>query len=154
LLIVGALFSVCLVPRVASADATLFVGRNSAGDNRTTVRGFAVGVSLVIVGFEFEYANTGEDQTLLVPSLRTTSGNVSVQNPGGFQFYATTGGGIYREKLGADEETAFAFNTGGGIKANIAGPIRVRVDYRIFRLQGHPQHKTIQRIYAGLNLKF
>ena len=93
LLLVGALIGVCLVPRVASADATFFVGRNSAGDNRTTVRGFAVGVSLVIVGFEVEYANTGEDQTLLVPSLRTTSGNVSVQNPGAFQFYATTGGG-------------------------------------------------------------
>ena len=30
----------------------------------------------------------------------------------------------------------------------------VRVDYRVFTLRGNPQHKNIQRIYAGLNLAF
>ena len=145
-----------LVPTLAGADATLFLGRNSAGDDRSVVRGFAVGVSLLIVGFEFEYAGTSEDAVDGRPSLRTTSGNVFVQTVGlpGFQLYLTTGGGFYRERLVADQETAFVLNNGGGAKINLAGPIRARVDYRIFNLQGNPRHTTVQRIYAGLNLAF
>ena len=145
-----------LVPTLASADATLFLGRNSAGDDRSVVRGFAVGVSLLIVGFEFEYAGTSEDEVDRTPSLRTTSGNVFVQTFGlpGFQLYLTTGGGFYRERLATDQETAFVLNNGGGAKINLAGPIRARVDYRIFSLKGNPRHKTVQRIYAGLNLAF
>lgn len=144
------------MPTVASADATLFLGRNSAGDDRSVVRGFAVGVSLLIVGFEFEYAGTSEDLTDNTPSLRTTSGNVFVQTVGlpGFQLYLTTGGGFYRERLANDQTTAFVLNNGGGAKINLAGPIRARVDYRIFSLKGDPRHKTVQRIYAGLNLAF
>ena len=101
LLAAAALLTICLTPGVASADATLFLGRNSAGDDRAVARGFAVGVSLLVVGFEFEYANAGEDATLLRPSLRTTSGNVFAQTFGlPFQLYATTGAGMYRERLG------------------------------------------------------
>ena len=50
---------------------------------------------MLVVGFEFEYANTNEDQTLQRPSLRTTSGNVLAADvrPARFQFYCTTGGG-------------------------------------------------------------
>jgi hypothetical protein len=156
-LVTGVLvLAVGLVPSVASADATVFLGRNSAGDDRSTVRGFAAGVSLLIVGFEFEYASTSEDEEAHRPSLRTTSGNVSLQTIGlpGVQLYLTTGGGFYRERLSIDEETAFVFNNGGGAKINLAGPIRARVDYRIFSLQGNPRHKTVHRIYAGLNLAF
>jgi hypothetical protein len=143
-------------PSIARADATAFLGRNSGGDDRSVTRGFAIGVSLLVVGFEFEYANSSEDLTDLTPSLRTTSGNVFVQTFGlpGFQLYATTGGGMYRERLGSDQETAFALNNGGGIKINLAGPIRARVDYRVFTLKGNPRHATVQRIYAGLNLAF
>jgi hypothetical protein len=145
-----------LVPATASADATAFLGRNSAGDDRGAVRGFAFGVSLLVVGFEFEYANMSQDETSLRPSLRTTSGNVFAQTFGlpGFQLYATTGAGFYREELGTDEESAFLLNNGGGVKINIAGPIRARLDYRIFNLRGNPRHKTVQRIYAGANLAF
>ncbi len=144
------------MPAIASADATLFLGRNSAGDDRSVARGFAVGVSLLIVGFEFEYAGSSEDETDGTPSLRTTSGNVFVQTVGlpGFQLYLTTGGGFYRERFATDQETAFLLNTGGGAKINLAGPIRARVDYRIFNLKGNPRHTTVQRIYAGLNLAF
>ena len=87
----------------------------------------------------------------LTPSLRTTSGNVFVQTFGlpGFQLYLTTGGGIYRERLGNDQETAFLLNNGGGAKINLAGPLRARVDYRVFSLRGNPRHTTVQRIYAG-----
>jgi hypothetical protein len=154
--VLAALVLFSFTPSPASADATLFLGRTSAGDDRAVVRGVAVGVSLLVVGFEFEYANTKEDQTLLTPSLRTTSGNVFAQTFGlpGFQLYATTGAGLYRERLGPDQETSFLLNSGGGVKVNIAGPIRARVDYRIFNFRGNPRHSTVQRIYAGLNLAF
>ena len=143
-------------PSVARADATAFLGRNSADDIRALTRGFAFGVSLLVVGFEFEYANSSEDQAKQRPSLRTTSGNVFLQTFGlpGFQLYATTGTGVYRERLGSDQETAALLNNGGGIKINIAGPIRARIDYRVFSLKGHPRHNTVQRLYAGLNLTF
>jgi hypothetical protein len=143
------------VPSAAYADATIFVARNSAGDDRATVRGFSFGVSLLIVGFEFEYANASEDETTARPSLRTTSGNVSVQTIGlPVQLYLTTGAGVYRERLAADQETAFAMNNGGGVKIPLAGPFRARVDYRVFTLTGNPRHTNVQRIYAGLNLSF
>lgn len=155
-LTVLALVLMAATPSIARADATAFLGRNSGGDDRSVTRGFAFGVSLLVVGFEFEYANSAEDRTDLTPSLRTTSGNVFAQTFGlpGFQLYATTGAGFYRERLGNDQETAFLLNNGGGIKINVAGPIRARIDYRIFTLKGNPQHSTVQRIYAGLNLAF
>jgi hypothetical protein len=145
----------CLMPRPASADATLFLGTTTSPTHRT-VKGFAAGVSLLIVGFEFEYASTGEDQTLLAPSLKTTSGNAFVQTFGlpGFQLYATTGGGLYRERLGTTQETNFVLNNGGGVKISLLGPLRARVDYRIFNLRGNPQHSKVQRVYAGVNLAF
>lgn len=156
LLVAAIVFAACCIPSVARADATVFLGRNSGGDDRAAVRGFAVGVSLLVVGFEFEYANSSEDQTEFRPSLRTTSGNVFVQTFGlpGFQLYLTTGAGLYRERLATDEETAFVLNNGGGGKITLAGPLRARIDYRVFNLRGTPRHKTVQRIYAGFNLAF
>jgi hypothetical protein len=146
---------VCLWPRPASADATIFLGSTTSPTHRT-VKGFAVGVSLLVVGFEFEYGNTSEDDTVGAPSLKTTSGNVFAQTFGlpGFQLYATTGAGFYRERLGSDQETSFVMNNGGGVKITLMGPLRARVDYRVFNLKGNPQHSTVQRVYAGLNLAF
>ena len=62
-LAVLALALIAATPSIARADATAFLGRNSAGDDRSFTRGFAFGVSLLVVGFEFEYANSSEDQT-------------------------------------------------------------------------------------------
>ena len=149
-----ALLVIGLLPRPASADATLFLGSTTSPTHRT-VKGASVGVSLVIVGFEFEYASTAEDIALAAPSLKTTSGNVFAQTIGlPFQLYATTGTGIYREHLGTTQETNILLNTGGGVKIPVLGPIRARVDYRVFNLRGNPQHSTVQRIYAGVNLAF
>jgi hypothetical protein len=151
----AALCLVCLTPRPARADATVFLGTTTSPTHRT-VKGFAASVSLLVVGFEFEYASTAEDVTLAAPSLKTTSGNVFAQTFGlaGFQLYATTGGGVYRERLGPDQATSFVMNSGGGVKVTLLGPLRARVDYRVFNLRGHPQHSTVQRVYAGLNLAF
>ncbi|MEO5741478.1 MAG: hypothetical protein ABIS29_12880, partial [Vicinamibacterales bacterium] len=128
-----------------------------AGDDRSGTRGFSVGASLLVVGFEFEQASSKEDLTDGTPSLRTTSGNVSAQTFGlpGFQLYATTGTGIYRERLGNDQSSGLLLNNGGGVKISLAGPLRVRIDYRVFTLKGgDPRHRNVQRIYAGMNLSF
>ena len=142
----------------ASADATAFVGANTTPSNRL-VRGFAVGVGFLIVGFEFEYAFTSEDTSTATrsPSLKTGMGNVLVQTPTaifGFQPYATAGIGVYREQLDAHEDTDLGTNIGGGAKINLLGPIRLRLDYRVFNLGNGALNSPAHRVYAGLNLAF
>ncbi len=56
---------------------------------------------------------------------------------------------MYRERLVTRQETHFATNIGGGVKIRLVGPLRVRADYRVFRLQGDPLHETYQRFYVG-----
>jgi hypothetical protein len=142
----------------ARADITAFIGANTTPDNRQT-RGFAVGAGLLVIGFEFEYADTTDSTTpgTLAPSLKTGMGNVLLQTPfaiAGFQPYFTTGGGIYRETLGAHQDTGFGLNTGGGVKVSLIGPLRLRVDYRVFKLGSGALYSPAHRVYAGLNLKF
>jgi hypothetical protein len=157
-------------PRPAFADATLFIGTTSVSDSanasRQTTKGFAIGAGLLVVGVEFEYAQTAEDQERLGPSLRTGVGNVYVQTPvalAGLQFYATTGGGLYRERSTVTtttdiNKTGFTSNTGGGVKISLLGPLKARVDYRIFKLLGDKPSPTwrgtVQRLYAGVSLGF
>jgi len=143
----------------ASADATAFIGANTNPERQIT-RGLAFGVSLLIVGFEGEYANAGEDESAGTPSLTTYSGNVFAQTPFpifGMQFYATTGVGIYRENVDAIDhhETNILFNTGGGAKITLIGPLRVRLDYRAIKLRGDTlRADVVHRVYAGVNLAF
>src|SRR5512137_53336 len=62
----------------ARADATMFLGTTPTPSSRP-VTGWSVGVSMLVIGFEFEYASTQEDADRLAPSLRTGMGNVLVQ---------------------------------------------------------------------------
>jgi hypothetical protein len=140
----------------ALADVTVFIGSAIQPENRP-VKGLAVGAGLLVLGFEFEYAEVSEAPETAAPALRTGMGNVLLQTPlpiAGMQFYVTTGGGIYRERLGTRHETQVGVNTGGGAKISLAGPIRARIDYRVFKLRGEPLHSVVHRIYAGLNLAF
>ena len=151
--IAGALL---LVAAPARADLTGFIGANTTPANRQ-VRGGAFGIGLLIVAFEGEYAFTPDDPRANAPSLTTASGNVLLQTPVaffGFQPYFTTGGGLYNEKLGTHSHTGFAPNSGGGVKVNLAGPVRLRVDYRVFKLGSGALYSPAHRVYAGLNLKF
>lgn len=118
--------------------------------------GFAAGAGLLFVGFEVEYASTTEDDTLAAPGLKTFMVNGLVQTLplGRLQFYGTAGAGAYRERLGESSETHVGINVGGGAKIGLLGPLRLRLDYRVFTLQGSPRHENPQRFYAGLNLKF
>ena len=140
----------------AWGDATAFIGANTTPANRG-VRGLAIGAGFLVVSFEFEYASTSDDVRATAPSLKTGSGNALLQAPfmiHGFQPYVTAGVGLYRERLGTHTDTSFAPNTGGGLKIALAGPVRLRVDYRIFKLGNGALYTPAHRIYAGLNLKF
>ena len=151
-----AVFLLLTLSTPAFADATLFLGSTMTPSNRAA-KGVAIGVGLLVVGFEFEFADTGETPLEAAPSLRTGMGNVLLQTPfpiGGMQFYFTTGGGVYRERLGERQETHLGVNTGGGMKLTLLGPIRARFDYRVFNLRGEPLHSTVHRVYAGLNIAF
>ena len=144
----------CVSP--ARADVTLFLGSNGTPEGRMS-RGFAIGGGILVLGFEFEYSDTREVPEDGAPSLRTGMGNVLLQTPGsiaGFQPYFTTGFGGYRETLNDVSETHMGGNFGGGAKMRIAGPLRARFDYRLFRLRGEPLYPTVHRFYAGVNLNF
>lgn len=151
-----ALFSAALAKPVF-ADATLFVGPNQTPTNRPT-SGVSLGLSLLIVGFEFEYASTREDRVAKAPALKTSMFNILIQTPfsslAGLQFYATAGGGLYREQSVGNLTTGLGSNLGGGVKVPLTGPFRLRIDYRLFALRGTAVYPRPQRIYAGLNLSF
>jgi opacity protein-like surface antigen len=138
----------------ARADITAFLGANMTPDNRRTLGG-ALGFGFVVVGVEFEYAFTPDDPSATAPSLNTGTGNLLIQTPiaiHGFQPYFTTGGGFYHEVLGAHSDTSFGLNTGGGVKVSLAGPLKLRVDYRVFKLGSGALYSPSHRIYLGLNL--
>jgi len=151
-----ALVVLAAAPAPAAADLTAFLGVSPSPDTHMA-KGAAIGVGLVIIGFEFEYSKLGEDAERAVPSLTTGSGNLLVQTPvpiNGWQFYATLGGGLYRERLEDLQETHVATNLGGGAKYTVAGPFRLRFDYRIFSLLGSPVQSKVHRFYAGANIAF
>ncbi len=140
----------------AEADLTAFVGANLTPSNRP-VQGFAAGLSLLVVGFEFEYSNTKVGEMAGAPGLRTGMFNLLIQTPvriARMQFYGTVGGGVYRESGDGLQETNTGGNTGFGVKIAVAGPLRMRLDYRVFTLRGSPKFEKHHRLYAGLNLGF
>jgi opacity protein-like surface antigen len=153
---VVALLLVLACARPARADLTGFIGANTTPANRPT-RGVAIGMGLLIVGFEFEYANTPDDPTAAAPSLTTGMGNLLLQTPValmGIQPYITAGAGAYRETLGTHQDTSLGVNTGAGVKVSLVGPVRLLIDYRVFKLGSGALNSPAQRIYAGLNLRF
>ena len=149
-------FLVMASPAPAAADLTAFIGFSPSPASHGAT-GLAIGGGFLIVAFEFEYSHLGDDVEDRAPSLTTASGNVLVQTPvpiSGWQFYGTLGGGGYRERLENLQETHVSTNLGGGAKYTVAGPFRLRFDYRIFSLLGSPLEKRVHRFYAGANLAF
>jgi len=138
----------------ARADVTAFWGLSPTPAARSS-KGFAFGLNLLVVGFEIEYANTAEDPLKAAPGLRTGMVNGLLQTPTSkTQIYLTAGGGFFRERLGTDAETNIGTNIGGGIKVGVAGPLRLRLDYRVYTLRGSPIAPHPQRVYAGANISF
>jgi opacity protein-like surface antigen len=172
LLLPCALLFVLAGASTARADLTAFIGAQSNPSTRFT-RGISAGSGFLIVGFEGEYAQTAGDDVCApvessagcAPSVRTIMLNGLVQTPRGIipkiQLYATAGGGYYRiryEPLEDSQDTGFGTNVGGGVKIDLAGPLRLRLDYRIFRLTDTfapaGLGATSQRFYAGANIAF
>lgn len=168
-----ALLVVLAGARPAHADLTAFLGAQSNPSTRLA-RGVALGTGFLILGFESEYAQAGGDDECpavpgsCTPSVRTIMFNGLVQTPRGLipgaQLYATAGGGYYRVRFESldVQDTGFGTNVGGGLKISVAGPLRVRLDYRIFQLTdqfeasigGGGVSKTSHRVYAGANIAF
>lgn len=155
-IVIGAVCSALAWPVAAQADVTAFVG-GSPTPGLQLGRGAAAGAGLVVVAFEIEAAQILEQTSDREPGLTTGMANVLVQTPiavSGVQFYGTAGAGLYRERLDTHQETSGAVNLGGGVKIRVAGPLKLRLDYRLFRLQGSPLHQTWHRFYAGATLGF
>jgi opacity protein-like surface antigen len=147
---------VALAARPARADATIFLGADVTPSNRAT-KGLAVEAGFLVVGFEFEYAQTSEDTAERAPSLKTGMANLLLQTPLpvlGLQPYVTAGVGLYHEELGIHDDTGLGLNTGGGVKIGLVGPLRLRLDYRVFSLGSGALTSPAHRLYAGLNLAF
>ncbi|HUR20317.1 MAG TPA: hypothetical protein VMZ90_05870 [Vicinamibacterales bacterium] len=148
----AAVSALLVAPATAAADITAFLGLGTKPATRAA-RGLAFGVGLLVVGFEGEYSDVSEDTAKNAPHVRTGMINALVQTPtSGAQVYATAGGGVYRESFkNGPQETNTGLNLGGGIKLGLVGPLKLRLDYRIFKLRGDAVHKTIQRVYVGLS---
>jgi hypothetical protein len=138
------------------ADLTIFAG-STATPHRTTV-GVALGLSLQPVGLEFEYADTSADTLAGSPARRTGLFNLvlgtSFRSASRIRFYGALGAGAYREHLAEQVRTGLAASGGGGIYFRLAGPLRIRLDYRLFALRGNDIPRRSRRIYAGLDLAF
>ena len=152
----GLLLSLLLVPGIAAADITAFLGATPSPVNRG-LTGAAVGIGLVVVGAEAEVTRWPTAPASGTAGLTTWSANGLLQTPGGLspvQLYATVGAGLYSETIDRTSRLSTALNTGGGLKVKVAGPIRLRLDYRMFRLQGTPQTAVLHRVYGGASLAF
>ena len=106
-----ALVMTLAAPAKASADLTGFLGLSLTPKSRS-LKGFAIGINVVLIGFEFEFANTVEDPLNAAPSLKTYSFNGTIMTPTRTQLYVTAGGGLYRERLGTGSTTSFDTNIG------------------------------------------
>ena len=154
MVVLSAVLLVAAFATPASADITGFFGVSSTPAKHSGT-GFAIGTGLLIVGFEFEYANLAEDKVNSIPGLKTGMANLLVQTPSkSLQFYATTGGGMFSESYRGASTTSFGSNIGGGVKIALAGPFRLRLDYRVYQLKGTPLYPNPKRFYAGINLSF
>jgi hypothetical protein len=148
-----AVTAVLATPGRADADVTFFLGFSPTPESRST-RGFAAGINMLLVGFEFDYSSTGEDRAAGAPSLRTGMLNGLLMTPTKTQLYLTAGAGFFRESLAGESETSFGTNIGRGVKMPLLGPLQLRLDYRVYNLRGDARFKNPQRFYAGLNLSF
>ena len=137
----------------ASADITGFLCV-SPTPGRHNGTGGSIGMGLIIVGVEFEYARLKEDQNAAIPGLATGMANVLVQTPTKIQIYATTGFGFFSEGFRGTSTRGLGSNIGGGVKVPLMGPLKLRLDYRVYQFKGDPLYKNPKRFYGGVSVAF
>ena len=108
------------------------------------------------VSLEFEYWRSWRDPIEGVPAIGTFAVNILTElspRQSRFQFYGTFGAGLYA-LLHEDQvsEVTDARNIGGGAKVSLAGPLKLRMDYRAFfltKLDGKDLSNE-HRFYVGI----
>ena len=160
----GALISLGLLmfATPAHADALVFAGALASGNGARLITGASIGFFFPalgsIGGWEVEYARTrGGARSPRIDTFGASLLVQSLRNADGLQFYGALGGGSYsRDEAG----TVFQANVGGGLKVRLAGPLRLRFDYRLYILQRSDagefftEHRHPQRASAGIGLGF
>ena len=118
-------------------------------------RGAAIGAGFTIVAFEFEYASSGDDPTSARRRSRRAWATCCCRRrwPSSGSSRTSRPAAASITRAGEHGDTGFGFNTGGGVKISLVGPLRLRVDYRVFKLGSGALYSPAHRVYAGLNLK-
>ena len=142
----------------ARADATLFAGVATSATvaaSRPSL-GIAFGRCPGVFGFELEYAGGLGDA-----AVRTVVVNLLLQTRlpiHRVQFYGLGGFGVYGE-TGSGEIASG--DIGMGAKITLSGPLKLRLDYRVFLLGASPDASAglvigrhPQRLSAGLSFAF
>jgi hypothetical protein len=139
-------------------NLTAFAGAAMVPDAHA-VSGIGVGVRPQPgpVSIEFEYSRSRSDPTRPVPAIVTLAGNFLVQVPvrqSRFELYGAFGVGFYvlQPDPQSGEDADSAWNFGGGAKVTLAGPLKLRIDYRVFRLAASPgrHHSDLRRLSVGI----
>ena len=163
LLIAAWLLALVLVnPVSASADATFLVGLTSVEGLRPSFA-WSFGYRPSAVGVEVEYLTTRPGDY----SAGGIFGSVIVvpMTIAKAQIFFVGGVGVWGEGFDEGKRTGVlsAVNVGGGVLVGLAGPLKLRLDYRLFRLGEvskeeigaiSPSSKHPQRIAAGLHFRF
>lgn len=153
---------VLMTPASARADVTMLVGLTAVEGLRPSLA-WSFGYRPSAVGVEVEYLST-------TPGDYTAGGifgsvivvPVTIARA---EVFVIGGVGVWGEGFDGGKRTGVltAANVGGGILLGLAGPLRLRIDYRLFRLGEvskeeigaiNPSRKYPQRIAAGLSLRF
>jgi opacity protein-like surface antigen len=142
-------------PTAARADITAFLGAYLTTP-RQSVRGVSVGFKILVAGVEFEAVRAPEEVEAKQPEIQEGSASVLVETPTGrVKLYGLLGAGLYRMLVaGVAGDTNSSLHIGGGVKITLAGPIGLRLDYRLIKLNGLVEDDTRQRVYAGVRIDF
>ena len=149
----------------AAAEGTLLFGLQTTSAPHPTV-GVAWGRWPGTVGFELEYAGSIGKKSPSAPAVATITVNALVRTPlrvHGCQVYALGGFGVYGEVTsdGRGSGEVGARDIGGGTTIPIGGPLKLRLDYRVYFLgraddasPGSPISRHPQRLAAAISLAF
>jgi opacity protein-like surface antigen len=142
-------------PTAARADITAFLGAYLT-PTRQSVQGVSIGFKILVAGVEFEAVRAPEDVEKGQPEIQEGSASVLVESPTGrVKLYGLMGAGLYRMQFaGVAGDTNTSLHVGGGIKITLAGPIGLRVDYRVVKRNGLVESDTRQRLYVGVRVDF
>jgi hypothetical protein len=119
----------------------------------------ATGVAIALkphpgpVSLEFEYLRSRPDPFASGSGIASLAGNILVQpswQRSRFQYYGTLGVGFYSLVRDYQGSTDSARNIGGGAKVTLAGPWKLRMDYRAFLLARTGGAQLAHRFYVGV----